>query len=142
MITWQTLDTLDYVYLTSIEEPRSKTVEITIEQASASDFDEDIESLGISVQSHETTLEPPGCYRIVFTDYVAYCVRNESLARNDTEEAFSGAIARVFTRSRFLDYLSATMFVSDAPGTHYGLLCLDHVVDVVTPTAPTITEIR
>ena len=80
-------------------------------------------------------------YRIEFANYIAYAIRDESFARNDTLETYEGTLARLYRESKFLEYVDSTstgLRTKDAL-QHYGLLCLEHVVEVVSTDTPNIT---
>ena len=84
-------------------------------------------------------------YEIIFDQYVAYSVRDESYADLDEYEETTGRLACIYTKSRFLDYVRAgTIANDDYPGpiTHYGFMCLNHIVDVAALEAPEIRIIR
>lgn len=86
--------------------------------------------------------------KLTFRDYVAYSVRNESFVGPDKNEEFSGRRFRVFSRSRFLDYLrnAVNPFLvehSTEAGRmqHFGLIGEDHIVDIATCRQFEIDEI-
>ena len=55
-------------------------------------------------------------YEIVFDDYIAYAVTNESYA-GGMEEKFEGRLARVYSESAFLNYISqGTFATAEYPG--------------------------
>ena len=58
-------------------------------------------------------------------------------------EEFEGKAFRVYSKSKFLDYVKATTYVTtDYPGpyNHYGFICLDHIINVVSSDAPIVME--
>jgi hypothetical protein len=71
---------------------------------------------------------------------------NESYARVDEYDvAQSGKLMKIYSKSHFLDYLALASIASkDYPGpfVHYGLICLNHVIDVACQTPPTINMLR
>ncbi|CAH1214738.1 hypothetical protein PAECIP111893_03841 [Paenibacillus plantiphilus] len=82
--------------------------------------------------------------QIDFQTYVAYSIRNESFTSWDDYEEFEGKIFRIYKKSRYLDFISVGTFASeDFPGTfqHYGICCLDHIIDVVSVSKPVVSEI-
>ena len=79
-----------------------------------------------------------------FEWYIGYSVRNESYTVWDDYEEFDGKIFRIFSKSRYLDFISiSTIATEEYPGPykHYGMSCLNHVIDVVSNTDPIIVEI-
>ena len=90
-------------------------------------------------------LHTPGCriFKLHWSSYIAYSVRNESYAQNG-RDVFEGRLFRIFSRSHFLDYVGAsTLVTSDYPGSyrHWSLVCSDHVIDVISTVEPRI-EVR
>jgi hypothetical protein len=96
----------------------------------------------------------PDCTRIEATDrsrvfelvwkyYVGYAVLNESFASVIDDEQYEGTRFRVYSKSRFLDYMSQTTFACDehpGPTRHYCVACEDHIVEVLSVNPPTITR--
>ena len=83
-------------------------------------------------------------YEIIFDDYIAYAVTNESYA-GGIEEKFEGKLARVYTESAFLNYISqGTFATAEYPGpfVHYGFCCLNQIVDVVSENPPAVKLIN
>ena len=81
-------------------------------------------------------------YEIIFDDYIAYAITNESYAGN-IEEEYEGKLARIYTRSAFLNYVSqGTTATSDYPGPfkHYGFCCLNQIIDIVSEEPPVIKK--
>ncbi len=81
-------------------------------------------------------------YEIIFDDYIAYAVTNESYAGN-IEEKYEGRLARIYTESAFLNYISQGTFATpDYPGPfkHYGFCCLNQIIDIVSEEPPVINR--
>ena len=71
-------------------------------------------------------------------------MRNESFTTQDDSEIFSGRLFRVYSDSKFLDFVkSGTIATKDYPGPfkHYGIVCLNHDLDVVSVQEPEIQEL-
>ena len=143
-VEWLDLNRLNYVYLMAIREPKDNVLELVIEQAPASDFREDLEGLGMSPDDPVDIDQLLETYRIEFPNYVAYAIRDESFARNDTSEDYLGTLARLYRQSKFLDYVDSTstwLRMNDRL-QHYSLLCLEHVVEVVSMGTPNLTVLE
>ncbi len=85
----------------------------------------------------------PGCkiFELDWPSYIAYSIRNESFCTADAYEKFEGKLFVKYTRSRYLDFVtSATFADSSHPGpfAHYGIFCLNHIIDVVSTDPPTV----
>jgi hypothetical protein len=143
-VEWLDLNRLNYVYLMAIREPKDNVLELVIEQAPASDFREDLEGLGVSPDDPVDIDQLLETYRIEFPNYVAYAIRDESFARNDTSEDYLGTLARLYRQSKFLDYVDSTStgLRTNDRLQHYSLLCLEHVVEVASMGTPNLTVLE
>lgn len=139
--SWNDLNNLACAFLTSISEPKLQTLVLRVEEEPLSYLDDDTE--GVFRQESEAELfnPEPRTISIKFDPYVAYCIRAESGAMNTTDEEFTGTLARLYTQSHFLDYIRATSLDSNAQAYHFGLLCIEHIVDVITLAPPTIQSL-
>ena len=141
-MTWiEQLNEISYFYLTNLHEPGDNQLSFTLEEAPAADFDDEFESQSPAEQHDFPATQEARAFEVRFTNYIAYAVRNESFAINDNYEVYLGALARVYERSRFLDFVASSTLASNThpgPFKHYGFLCLEHVIDVVAPAPPVI----
>ncbi len=141
------IDSHQYLHLVRIEEAEENVLRLVVAEARAGGPAHDIhigETLLTGLISIATT-EDCAAYEIRFESYVAYSVRDESFTAWDDYEESSGRLFRVFRKSRFLDYLrTATLASDDHPGplVHYGIICLDHIVDVAAVDPPEIRQLR
>lgn len=81
---------------------------------------------------------------LTWKHYVAYAVRNESYAMADDGAPTSLPVSQLVERrkSAFLDFLRRTTIASNefpGPLRHWELVCLNHVIDVVSTSEPVIT---
>jgi hypothetical protein len=138
-----------FLYLDSILEPEENTLRLVIAEAGdggPSDptkfKDEGPELQRILSESREIA-HLPGMlkFELLWNSYIAYSVRNESFVSRDDYEQFEGRLLVTYTKSRYLDFVSAATFASpDYPGsfTHWGVFCLNHIVDIVSVEPPQI----
>jgi hypothetical protein len=80
-----------------------------------------------------------------FEAYIGYSVLNESITNLDDYEEFEGKAFRIYSKSRYLDYINVSTFASnDYPGPykHYGIACLNHIIDIISTEEPIIKEIE
>ena len=80
-------------------------------------------------------------FEITWPTYIAYSVRNESYTTLDEYEKYEGRNFVKYSTSRYLDFVSKSTFAAnDYPGpfSHWGLLCLNHIIVVVSVDEPTI----
>ena len=81
-------------------------------------------------------------YEIIFDDYIAYAVTNESYAGN-IEEEYEGKLARIYSKSAFLNYVSQGTFATSkypGPFKHYGFCCLNQIIDIISEEPPVIKK--
>lgn len=82
-------------------------------------------------------------YQITFDRYISYQVLNESYSAWDKKESFTmGNLFRRYTKSNYLDYITQTTYATEFTEqvTHYGILCLNHIIDVISEDVPVITK--
>jgi len=141
------IDRQKYLYLTEISEPEDNALRLVIEGAHTPGPVADLRIGDIVlpgtreiVADHSTP-----AWELVFQSYVAYSVRNESFATFGPEEASVGSSFRTYTRSNFLDFVSSGTFADEqhpGPFVHYCILCLNHIIDVVSTEPPEIKRLR
>lgn len=136
-----------YLFLKSIEELGEGVVRLTVEAGVENTEAKDIAIGGTvfsglhQISASESTPE----YEITFASYIAYAVRNESYASRDKQEVWQGKSFRVYSKSRFLDFVrSATFATAEYPGpfAHYSLGCQDHVIDIASTAQPEVRRVR
>ena len=142
------IDSCKYLYLREIGEPRDNQLRVVVEEAGTDPSPESRAIAGAAftelhvIESDENSR----LFEIIWEDYIAYDVMNESYARvDDYDVVQSGKLMKIYSRSHFLDYLvRASIASEDYPGPfiHYGLICLNHVIDVAGPNPPTINLLR
>lgn len=141
--TIEELASCDYLYLEAISEPHVNTLCLILSEGIISDRTEtliigdasiaDVHSIEVRDASRR--------FEIVWGTLISYAVRNESYCTWDKDEEWTGNVFRTYTRSKFLDFVSAGTFASaDYPGpfVHYGIICLDHIIDVASEHPPII----
>jgi hypothetical protein len=84
-------------------------------------------------------------YDLTWKRYVAYAVSNESYAAVPDKRTYEGRWLRRYSSSVFLDFVAKGTFASSilpGPFTHWGIVTLNHVVDVVSTEAPEIRRYK
>lgn len=136
-----------YLFLKSMEEPGEGALRLVVEVGGASADAKNVVvgdstiSGAHQISADESTPE----YEIVFASYIAYAVRNESYASQDKQEVWQCKSFRVYSKSRFLDFVrSATFATAEYPGpfAHYSLVCQEHVVDIASTSHPEVRRLR
>ena len=134
------LNSHKYLYLDKLFEEVDLELRILVDEAKVQGGDlQGIENASLygAIVSDETCKK----YRITFKNYAAYSVRNESFTVWDDEEEFTGNLFRVYSKSKFLDYVAAsTVAVEDVLGAykHYEIVCLNHIIDIASSREPLI----
>jgi hypothetical protein len=81
---------------------------------------------------------------IEFDSYVSYSVFDESFHFVNQDDEFMGNSVRLFTKSTYLDFISKGTIALDVYSYkklfHYQIVCLDHIIDIVSFDKPTILE--
>jgi len=88
-------------------------------------------------------------FEIIFEDYILHLTRNESYTSFDPKEIRKGRYFISYNDSKLLDILpliTDCQFCTDGsayPGywKHYGILCQNHIIDVISHNTPTIRRI-
>jgi hypothetical protein len=138
-----------YLYLTELSEPEDNVLRLLITEGRISDEPHGANAEGRAGIGSQTRAiiadERSAAYEVVFDQYIAYTVLNESYTVWDDDEIFEGQLFRIYSKSKFLAYVSAgTIASADYPGPfkHYGISCLNHIVQVASTVAPLITTHR
>lgn len=85
-------------------------------------------------------------YEIIFDRYIIYHIRNESFFSGNSEDKFLGRFLRIYQKSFLLDNLSRmtdAQMLDDgrfypAKWTHYGIITLNHIIDIISFTNPIV----
>ncbi len=141
------LDSHAYLFLNSIEEAGHGGLRLVVQVGAESAETKNLHIGGsvISGLREVSVGESAPEYEITFASYIAYAVRNESYVLQDKEQAWVGKSFRVYSRSRFLDFVrSATFATPEYPGAfaHYSVVCQDHVVDIASASQPKVQRLR
>ncbi|NOG26128.1 hypothetical protein HL291_00550 [Lysinibacillus fusiformis] len=133
-----------YLFLDNIVEPGTNSLRISIHRASISSKGEDVsfdENTFNDVHPIEIDKTLPVIH-LEFETYVAYSVFDESFHFVNQEDDFLGNSVRIFTKSTYLDFISKGTIALDIYSYkelfHYQIVCLDHIIDIVSFDKPTI----
>tara|TARA_B110001454_G_scaffold101323_1_gene95676 strand:+ start:256 stop:729 length:474 start_codon:yes stop_codon:yes gene_type:complete len=131
------------LYLVDISEPHDNDLRVVVLTARGRGPLEDT-GLEIGEARRIQPLEEDLAYELVWPQYVAYAMRSESYARLEDQEMRAADSLHTRRDSAFLAYVAATTFASDeypGPLTHWSLDTLNHCLDVVSDTPPTIRSL-
>ena len=145
---FEEIDSCKYLFLRDITEPNDNSLLLLIEEASASP-----ESVTREVGGAKfTDLHPiestdqSRLFEVLWDSYIAYSVRNESfVTADDSEIVLLGRLVRVYSKSNYLDYVSRATFAvatNPDPLLHVGMICENHIIDVVSIDLPRVRKLR
>lgn len=140
------IDSHRFLYLIEIGEPQDNILRLVISEAQERKTAQDFQIGNLTLTNTKELIADEACtaYQIIFENYVAYSVRNESFVIVDESEICTGRLFQTYSQSRFLEYVRISTFASDDfPGklAHYGINCLNHIVDIVSVSQPNISVI-
>jgi hypothetical protein len=141
------LDTCASLYLREISEPTQNSLRLLIEEAEVLPDEVAIRIAGTEMGTGHLVRSTANSrlFEIVWDNYVAYFVTNESYAMPSESEKFSGRFARYYSKSLFLDYIShATVACNEYPGRlqHIGIVSECHIIDVISTALPRVRQMR
>ncbi len=141
---------LQYINLLRITEPEINSLTLYFSRSKVSNVTEDLNMNGYILKSTRAII-PDNNYSDIIIDfdtYITYSVRNESFTSWDDYEIFDGNMAfRIYKKSRFLDFIKSSTTALEVCGDvypplfHYGIVCLNHIIDIASYSKPTVTEI-
>jgi hypothetical protein len=141
------LNSLKYLYLRELSEPRDNSLRIVVREA----VDNRLAPIGALPDRPELpeilkeawpieSIEGCKIFELSWERYAAYLVTEELVGSNGSyaDETYSGRLLRTYTKSHFLDYLARDTGGHIEPIQHYKLICLNHLIDVASYAPPQI----
>jgi hypothetical protein len=145
-VTYQDLMKLIDVDLIGYTEPEVNSLRLFFERRKTNESIEGFKVGEISLEGNPViTDENLPIIQIDFENYISYSITNESYTSWDEYEKLEGKAFRIYSKSKFLDFVNAHTFASeDYPGPfkHYGMSCIDHIVNIASTSIPIITEVE
>jgi len=135
------------IFLNDLYEPEENMLRVLVDKATTNKIFEEkkinndvIEEIPIVIDTNTPILQ------IDFPTYISYSVNNEGYMADDRYESYYGYTFRMYTKSKFLDYVNSRLFAKsvfpDEEYIHYQIPCFNHIVDVVTFSEPIVSEIK
>ena len=149
----QQLNAVRYVYLREISEPDKRvfnSLRIAVEEAVVNEavvVRSDRPELAKMLAGAHPIESVKGCktFQLSWKHYLAYLVTEELVGSNAPngydDEVYSGKILRVYAKSHFLDHIMRNTGGHIQEILHYKLICLDHLIDVVSYHPPEVEVI-
>jgi hypothetical protein len=147
------LEDAKYLYLREICEPRDNSLRLVLEEAAVNDtkvgsqlgteeyLAQALRDTGIfdSAQPIESSATSR-TFELFWKHYVAYLVTEECVGSRGsyTDEVYTGKLLRQYSTSHFLEHLARDTGGHTGPLQHYKLICLNHLIDVVSEEPPEI----
>ena len=141
------INTHKYLYLDKLIEEKDLELVLWISEAGVVENNDKALGDASSYGAIETS-DLSKRYKMTFDNYVAFSIRNESYTEWDDDEIFSGNLFRKYSKSKFLDYVSASVNtwlveqLRERAHSHIGIVCLNHVIDIAVCEEPIIEEIE
>jgi hypothetical protein len=140
---------LKNIELNGITESDINCLEISFARCKVSDIPENLE-IGDKVINDVYPINIDADLPILqlnFESYIGYSITNESFTSWDDYQIFEGNAFRIYTKSRYLDFIQTYTFAHQVCGeisliTHYGIVCLNHIIDIVTTATPVVIEMN
>ena len=140
------IDSCKNLFLFEISEPEINSLRLLISEGRVSEREETWDIAGVplpGIRSIDITAQSAH-FEVFWPRYISYAVRDESYCSWDKEEEWAGSSFRVYSKSKFLDFVgNGTFATSEYPGPfkHYEIVCLDHIIDVASEEAPTVRRV-
>jgi len=144
------LNSVRYVDLREISEPDKRVfnaVRIVVEEAVVNEAAvavSDRPELACVLAGAHPIESFDGCktFSLSWKHYLAYLVTEELVGSNAPsgydDEVYTGKILRVYTKSHFLDHVMRDTGGHTQEILHYKLICLNHLIDVVSYYSPEV----
>jgi len=92
------------------------------------------------------TIEGCKTFQLSWKHYLAYLVTEELVGSNAQsgyeDEIYTGKVLRTYTRSHFLDHMMRDTGGHTQDILHYKLVCLNHLIDVVSYYPPKVQVVE
>lgn len=150
------LEDAKYLYLREICEPRDNSLRLVVQEA---DVNHTTAGSGLETEAYPSqALRDAGVFdnaqpieststsrtfELFWKHYVAYLVTEECVGSGGTytDEVYTGKLLRRYSRSHFLEHLARDTGGHTQPLQHYKLICLNHLIDVVSEESPEIKSL-
>lgn len=141
------LDSVQYLYLRELSEPRDNSLKLVVEEAVVNHagvltpelLPPELDSI-LTGASPIESIEGCRLFEIYWRRYAAYLVTEESIGSNAPagyeDESYTGRLLRFYSKSHFLDHLARDTGGHIEPVLHYKIICLNHLIDVAAYGPP------
>ena len=135
------IDNCSFLRLGQLSEPEDNCLRLVLEEMRASEVAEELLVAGTTLGPAYSVDHTEACrvFEITWEIYIAYSVVNESYGLENNGEAFEGSRYRLYTQSRFLEYVRTQTWGDEkhpGPAKHTAIVCEHHIVNVVSVSEP------
>ena len=141
------VDQCRYLNLRELSEPEDNCLRLVVEEMHVGDEAEELvvgeSSFGLARKIEHT--EACRVFELYWDKYVAYSVLNESYALADDSEVFTGHRVRLYSKSKFLEYIASETWADDqhpGPSKHTAIVCESHIVNVISVAEPQVRLLK
>jgi len=140
------IDACRYLYLRRLWEPHHNSLAIIIDEG-ITDSGPNLDLSAAPVTQAVPIAVGPNsrAFELKWSRYFAYSIRNEGFAiLTDSDIRASGRLLVVYETSNYLEFLRKTTWDTTdvfGPLMHVGVLCLNHIIDVVGFGPPEIRTV-
>lgn len=137
------LDACDYLFFAELLEPEENSLRLLVQEGLRAGEPQTLQVGSGSIEGVvpiDVTAESR-TFELYWPHYISYAVRNESYCSWDQEEEWQGSSFRVYSCSKFLNFIADGTFASaEYPGLfrHYEVLCANHIIDIAAQEAPVV----
>ena len=145
-----------YLYVRDIREPHDNTLRLLVEEAKALEHSTpqappDVMPEVARLWTNSAPIESDSScklFQIIWSSYLSYVVSNETYCLpSAAPEIWTGYLFREYRWSYLLEWTKKTTYASDdhpgpGPIRHFEIVCLNHVISVITAQPPEISLLR
>ncbi|MEH2478611.1 hypothetical protein V1282_001968 [Nitrobacteraceae bacterium AZCC 2146] len=131
------------IYLTELNEPVENSLRVIVAEAKTDDRTKSDTIIASSITPIVITPDSRR-FEFVWKSYVAYSVRDETVAQHDKDRPPVSSTFLERRSSAYLRFLEETTFaaaIAQRPIKHWEINCLNHCIDVVSSEEPEIRQI-
>ncbi len=141
------LDSVQYLYLRKLWEPRDNALTLIVEEAVVNQFGivkSPAPYLDEILKSASPIESIKGCrtFELYWKRYAAYLVTEELVGSNAVngydDEYYTGRLLRLYNKSHFLNHIARDTGGHIEPIQHYKVVCLNHLIDVAAYGPPDV----
>jgi hypothetical protein len=138
------MDRCGYLLFQSASEPSEHALRLLIGEAKPGEEKYDV-AVGSTVFPSRTIQHRADCrlFEVRWMRCTTYMIRDEAYVAPDAYDQFNGRRFVLFSKSRLLDLTKASSIAElIGPVRHWGIYCLNHVIDVVSNEDPIVQIVK